>query len=201
MGKTRPRSARAVNAVALKRFAPWLVLAGLLTGTAVALRLEGRLWLSASGQVRLWVGDVWSSENSQQLFDPYSFTHVLHGLIFCGLIAWALPRSPLVWRLVLALGLESAWEILENTPFVVHRYRNETGAIGYQGDTVLNSLGDILACAAGLLIAWRLGWRWSLAIFVAVEIILLLSIRDSLVLNVLMLLVRMPAVKQWQLGH
>ncbi len=190
-----------MNAVALKRFAPWLAIAGLLAGTAIVLRLEGRLWLSASGQVRLWAGNVWSSENSQQLFDPYSFTHVLHGFILCGLTAWALPRWPLAWRLVLGLGLESAWEVFENTPFVINRYRNETGAIDYEGDTVLNSLGDILACAAGLLIAWRLGWRWSLAIFVAVEIILLLWIRDSLVLNVLMLLVRMPAVKQWQLGH
>ena len=184
-----------------KKLAPWLAIFAVVAATAIALRLEGRLWTSASGRLRLWVGDVWSAENSQQLLDPYSFTHLLHGFVFCWLAAWMVPRWPLVWRLVLAVGLESVWEVFENTPFVINRYRTETAAIGYQGDTVFNSLGDVLSCAVGFLIAWRLGWRWSLAVFVAVEIILLLWIRDSLVLGVLMLLVSLPAVKQWQLGH
>jgi hypothetical protein len=195
------QSGKALQMTNLKKLAPWLAVIAILALAAIVLRAEGRLWLSASGQIKLWVSDVWSSENSQQLLDPYSFTHLLHGFVFSWLTAWLVPRWPLPWRLVLTVGLETAWEMFENTPFVIDRYRSETGAIGYEGDTVLNSLGDILSCAVGMLIACRLGWRWSLAIFIAIEVVLLLWIRDCLLLNVLMLLVSLPAVKQWQMGH
>ncbi|HTU26306.1 MAG TPA: DUF2585 family protein [Pirellulales bacterium] len=172
----------------------------ILAATAIELHYQGRLWRSASGRLLLWVGDVWSSENSQQLFDPYSFTHVLHGFVLCGLAAWAVPRWPLAWRLCLAIALEAAWEIIENTPFIIDRYRQATIAAGYEGDTVINSLGDVLACGAGFLIAQRLGWRWSLAVFIAIELALLIWIRDSLLLNVLMLVYPFPQVKAWQMG-
>jgi Protein of unknown function (DUF2585) len=176
-------------------------MAGILLATAIELHLQGRLWTSASGRLRGWVGDVWSSETSQQFLDPYSFTHVLHGFVLCWLAAWAFPRWPLVWRLVLGVALESLWEIFENTQLVIDRYRQATAAIGYEGDTILNSLGDILSCAIGFGVAARLGWRWTLALFVAIEIALIISIRDSLVLNVLMLVCPLEAVKAWQMGH
>ncbi len=180
--------------------APWLAMAAILAATAIELHRQGRLWQSASGRLRVWEGNVWSSENSQQLLDPYSVTHVLHGFILCGLTAWALRRWPISWRLCLAIALESLWEMIENTKFVIDRYRQATAAVGYEGDTVVNSMGDILACGVGFLIAQRLGWRWSLAAFVAVEIVLLFWIRDSLVLNVLMLVFPLEQVKVWQMG-
>lgn len=181
--------------------APWLAMAAILTGTALELHHQGRLWRSASGRLLAWVGDVWSSENSQQLLDPYSATHVLHGFILCGLATLVFSRWPLAWRLCVAVAVESLWEMLENTQFVIDRYRHATAAVGYQGDTIINSVGDILSCGLGFLLAQRLGWRWSLAIFFAIEIVLIVSIRDSLTLNVLMLVCPLNRVKAWQMGN
>jgi hypothetical protein len=184
-----------------KKLAPWLAIGVILAATAAQLRWQGRLWTSASGHVRLWVGDAASRETSQQFLDPYSITHVLHGFILCALITWLLRRWPLAWQLAVAVLVESLWEILENSRTVIERYRQATIAIGYEGDTILNSIGDILSCAAGFWLASRLPWRWTLALLVATEIALLVWIRDSLALNVLMLLWPLPAVKNWQLGH
>jgi hypothetical protein len=168
---------------------------------AVALlRIEGRRWWCACGQPFLWAGDVWSPHNSQHLFDPYSFTHVLHGLVLCGLFAWALPRLAVPWRLCLVLGLEAAWEIVENSNFVIQRYREATVSLAYQGDTVANSLGDILCCGVGFVLARWLGLRGSLALFLVTEAVLLLWIRDDLALNVLMLIYPLESVKAWQAG-
>ena len=105
------------------------------------------------------------------------------------------------WRLVIALAAEAAWEILENTNAVIDRYRATTAFLGYHGDTVMNSLGDILCCGVGVWIARKLGWLRSLPIFVATEIILLFWIRDSLVLELIMLIHPIDAIKTWQLGH
>jgi hypothetical protein len=186
--------------IEIKKAAPWLAMAAILAATAIELHRQGRLWRSASGRLLLWVGDVWSSENSQQIFDPYSATHVLHGFILCGLAAWAIGRWPLAWRLTAAIALESLWEMFENTQFVIDRYRQATAAVGYEGDTVVNSLGDIFSCGVGFVVAQRLGWRWSLVIFVVTEIVLICWIRDSLLLNVLMLLFPLSGLKAWQTG-
>jgi hypothetical protein len=105
------------------------------------------------------------------------------------------------WRLVIALAAEAAWEILENTNTVIDRYRATTAFLGYHGDTVVNSIGDILCCGIGVLIARKLGWLRSLPIFIATEILLLFWIRDSLLLEILMLIYPLDAVRQWQLGH
>ena len=116
------------------------------------------------------------------------------------LAAWAVGQWPLAWRLCLSIAIESLWEMLENTQFVIDRYRQATAAVGYEGDTVVNSLFDILSCGVGFMVAQRLGWRWSLAVFVAVEIALMVWIRDSLLLNVLMLVYPLAGVKAWQTG-
>ena len=105
------------------------------------------------------------------------------------------------WRLVIVLAAEAAWEILENTNAVIDRYRATTAFLGYRGDTVVNSIGDIMCCGVGVLIARKLGWLRSLPIFIASEIVLLVWIRDSLLLEILMLIYPLDAVKQWQLGH
>ncbi len=180
---------------------PWLTVALIVAGAVLLLRGQGRLWFCACGYFLPWSSDAWSADNSQHLLDPYSFTHVLHGFMFWWLLAWALPRVSLSWRLCLAVALEAAWEVIENTNFVVERYREATQALGYRGDTVVNSLGDILMCALGFLLARRMGFRRSLALFVLTEVLLLVWIRDSLLLNILMLLYPLDAVKAWQAGH
>jgi hypothetical protein len=175
-------------------------MAALLIATALQLHSQGRLWRCSCGHIYLWAGDVWSSDNSQHLLDPYSFTHVLHGIVFFWLLAWTAPWLSFGWRLLIALAIEAAWEVGENTEFVIQRYRETTMALGYTGDTVVNSVGDILLCALGFYLAYRLGFRRSLALLVATEIVLLLWIRDSLILNVIMLVYPIEAIKLWQMG-
>jgi hypothetical protein len=147
----------------------------------------------------LWSGDTCSSNNSQHFLDPYSFTHVLHGILYFWLIALLLPRLRSTWQLWLAVTIASLWELFENSDFIIQRYREETAALGYQGDTVVNSLGDILCCVLGFMIARRLGLRRSVLAFVATEIVLLLWIRDSLLLEILMLVHPIGALKAWQM--
>ncbi|MGB7293739.1 MAG: DUF2585 family protein [Thermodesulfobacteriota bacterium] len=172
-----------------------------LVVTAFQLRNQVRFWFCSCGNFYLWSGDVWSSDNSQHLFDPYSFTHLLHGIIFFWVLVWIIPRLSLIWRLWLAISIEALWEVIENSDFVIERYREETAALGYQGDTIVNSLGDILICSVGFLFAYHLGIRRSLVLFVVTEVVLLLWIRDSLILNVLMLIYPIEGIKEWQAGH
>jgi hypothetical protein len=185
----------------MKKFGPWLAIIIVVVVTVYELHGQGRLWVCSCGTVRPWTGDIWSSENSQQFLDPYSFTHLLHGFIFCGLLAWIIPRLSVPSRLCLALSFEALWEIVENTNYMIERYRGVTAAIGYQGDTVLNSLGDIICFGVGFLLARRLGLRRSLAVFAITEIVLVIWIRDSLLLNVIMLIYPIQAIKIWQIDH
>lgn len=163
------------------------------------LRFQGRSLLCSCGYFAVWIGDWCSSNTSQQLLDPYSLTHVLHGFLFFWLIALLFRRMPRLWQVWLALLLESAWEVFENTSFVINKYRTETAALGYQGDTVVNSLGDLACALIGFLVARRLGVRWSLVVFVLVEAILIVWIHDSLVLQILMLVRPVEAIKLWQM--
>ena len=180
---------------------PWVAIFIVMAATAFQLHRQGRLWLCSCGRLLLWLGDAWSAETSQQFFDPYSFTHILHGFLFCGLLAWCVPRLPVVWRLWLAVSAEALWEVFENSEFVIRRYRETTAALGYSGDTVVNSLGDIVACALGFVLAQRLGWRRTILAFVVTELALIFWIRDSLLLNILMLLYPSDALRSWQMGH
>ena len=182
-----------------KNFWPWLAIVSAFVATAFLLRLEGRLWICACGKFLIWAGKVCSAENSQQLFDPYSFTHVLHGFMFFWLIAWLAPRLRPAWQLSLAIAVEALWEVFENTNFIIERYRSETAALGYNGDTVVNSFGDIFCCLIGFLIAQRLGFRRSLVVFLALELILIFWIKDSLLLEILMLVFPVDAIRAWQM--
>lgn len=177
---------------------PWLAVAGCVIAATVQLRLQGRPWLCDCERFVLWVGDARSTETSQQLLDPYSLTHVQHGLVLCWL-ALLLPQLSWAWRLCLAVAVECLWEVVENTDLVIQRYR-DTGALDYFGDTVVNSLGDIAMCVTGFCLARCLGFVRSLAVFVAVEVALIVWIRDSLLLSLLMLLFPIEAVEQWQSG-
>lgn len=188
----------------IKRFRAqnyWQVLAivASFAATALMLRLEGRLWFCACGSIQIWSGQICSANNSQHFLDPYSFTHVLHGFLFFWLIAWLLSRLRANWQLALAVAVEAGWEVFENTNFIIDRYRSETAALGYAGDTVVNSFGDILCCLIGFIVARRLGLRRSLVVFAILELVLIVWIKDSLLLEILMLVVPIDTVRAWQM--
>jgi hypothetical protein len=201
MEKT-PASLR-VTDPAQKHFPLHCIAAALIViATIVSLRLEGRIWWCKCHQPRVWVSNIHSEHCSQHLFDPYALTHVLHGVGFYAALALLFPRLIPRWRFILILALESAWEILENTPLIIDRYRAHTAALGYEGDSVVNSLGDILACLAGAWFARRTGWKWALALWITLELLLLFWIRDNLFLNIYMLLIPSESLKAWQAaGH
>ena len=121
--------------------------------------------------------------------------------MFCGLLTLLVRGLPTSWRLCIAITMEAAWELIENTDTVIQHYRAATASLGYQGDTVMNSLGDIMCCGLGFVIARRLGWLRSLVLFVIIEAVLLIWIRDSLLLEILMLVHPINAIKVWQVGH
>ena len=177
---------------------PWLAIVVILAGTALLLRSQGRSWWCSCDYLLLWSGDPWSSDNSQHLLDPYSFTHVLHGFVLCGLLALIVPRLSTVWQLWLAVSVEALWELVENSEYVIRRYREETAALGYHGDTIVNSFGDILVCGLGFVLARHLGFRRAFVLFVLTEIALAIWIRDNLTLNIVMLIHPIDAIKEWQ---
>jgi hypothetical protein len=187
--------------ILLRKYLDWAAILFAFFILAIILRSQGRLWFCECGRIFLWVGDAWSSDTSQHLFDPYSFTHVLHGFVFCWLITFVFSGLKIERQLLLAVVLESIWEILENSSFIIERYRETTAALGYFGDSIINSLGDVFACGIGFLFARSLGFTRSLIIFLLIEAVLIFWIRDSLLLNVLMLLYPIDAVRQWQTGH
>jgi hypothetical protein len=191
--------ARATIAMRVNRL-PIVVSGLILVVHPIVLRLEGRRWWCACGRPLLWSGNVHSSHNSQHLADPYSFSHVEHGILFYGLFTWLWPRMSVAWRFVLTLAVEAGWEILENTNSVIDRYRAATISLDYFGDSIGNSIGDVLSCVIGFYLARRIGFWPSLAIVVVTEIVMLFWIRDNLLLNIVMLLHPFDAVKQWQGG-
>jgi hypothetical protein len=172
----------------------------LLAATAMLLYLMGRPPICTCGAIDLWVGEPNSSRTSQMLSDWYSPSHIVHGfLFFAGL--WLVGRRwPLERRFLIALAIEAAWEIVENTPLIINRYREETAALGYTGDSVLNSMSDIAMMIGGFLVARRLPVWASVAIVLVLEIVPLFVIRDNLTLNVWMLLAPNEALKAWQSG-
>lgn len=167
---------------------------------ALILLAMGRTPWYRSGSIKLWTGDAWGPENSQQFTDPYTFTHLTHGALLYLLLHLVARTRPLRARAVLAVALESAWEVLENTDMVINRYRAATMALGYYGDSVLNSVGDILACTVGFALAAGLPARVTVALLIGLEVALMVWIRDSLLLNIVMLIHPIEAVRTWQLG-
>ena len=165
----------------------------------VLLRMQGRLFLCACGQFEIWTSETCSANNSQQLLDPYSLTHVVHGFLFFYLVVLVFSRLTRSWQFLLTLALEAAWEVFENSSFVIDRYRTATAALGYQGDTIVNSVGDLFCAVIGFLIARQIGIRRSLILFAVLELILILWIRDSFLLQLLMLVRPVETIKSWQM--
>ncbi|WP_286763300.1 MULTISPECIES: DUF2585 family protein [Rhodopirellula] len=180
----------------------WTVawIAGLIVvGMVLVLAGMGRRFWCECGSWVPWSWDIWTAHNSQHLIDPYFFSHVLHGVLFFWVLRWV-PRLNRTQCLLIALGLEASWEILENSPLIIKRYREATMAVGYTGDSIANSVTDLAACMLGYWFSSRFPWRWSVALFVASEILMLIMIRDNLLLNVLMLVSPIPAIQEWQSG-
>jgi hypothetical protein len=168
-----------------------------LAAAAAELAMGRSAWCPC-GHFALWHGVVQSDENSQQLTDWYSFSHVIHGFLFYGAAWLALRRAPVAARLFAAVLVESAWEVLENSAIIIDRYRAVTMAYGYSGDSVLNSMADIGCMAIGFLIARKLPWWGTVALAVFFELFTLWAIRDNLTLNVLMLVAPSAAIRAWQ---
>lgn len=178
-----------------------LAVLGVALGTAAILAAMGRIAWCGCGSWALWAGDIWSRHTSQHLLDPYSFSHYQHGLVFYLFLWWLLRGRVGGWgRGGLAILLEAGWEILENSPLVIERYRAGTISADYTGDAILNSLGDLVCCGAGYLTAACVPSWASVLLFLAIEGTMLALLRDSLLLNVLMLLAPSPAIRAWQQG-
>ncbi len=171
----------------------------ILAATAAFELWMGRQPLGPDHRFGLWSGNIWSSEQSQRLVDPYSFSHILHGLLFYAILWLAAGKMPVGYRFLLAVVIEAGWEVLENSPFIINRYRAVTISLGYEGDSVLNSLSDVLMMAAGFWLAWKLKPWHSFALFAAVEIGMLFWVRDNLTLNIIMLTYPIQAIKAWQM--
>ncbi|PDT41003.1 MULTISPECIES: DUF2585 domain-containing protein [Sinorhizobium] len=179
----------------------WLIAClGVVVIQILMQHLMGRLWICECGYVKLWEGVANSSGNSQHISDWYTPSHIIHGFLFYGLGFLLLRGKPLSARLLLATVIESAWEIVENTPMVINRYRSATISLDYFGDSILNSTMDTLAMAAGFLIASRLPVAVTVTIAIILELFTGWLIRDNLTLNVLMLVWPLDAVKAWQAG-
>lgn len=178
----------------------WAIIAATVGLIAAILLSMGRIFTCSCGTIKLWHGVVQSAENSQHLSDWYSFSHIIHGFLFFAVLAWAAPRLSLGLRLTLATIIEGAWEILENTPMIIDRYREATMALGYTGDAVINSLSDVAMMMIGFLIASRWGWKIWVPLAILFELFTLWMIRDNLTLNVLMLVSPVDAIKAWQAG-
>ncbi len=175
------------------------VAAVLLVVIAAAILLAmGRHPICTCGTVDLWVGVRDSPKTSQMLADWYSFSHIVHGLLFYAALWLVARRRPVEWRLVIALIVEASWEIVENTPMVIDRYRTATAALGYNGDSVLNSVSDILMMAVGFFLARKLPVWAAIGLLIVLELIPLYAIRDNLTLNIWMLLWPNQAVGAWQ---
>lgn len=172
--------------------------------TILILKAMGRPLISNSGTVKLWHSEVVSSENSQHLSDWYSFSHIVHGFLFFFILWLVSKKIPLVRKfsiaLVIAVVMESIWEIIENTDFIINRYREATIALDYFGDSITNSTADIFFMSLGFMMASRLSVIASLSIVVASEVMLAFVIRDNLALNIIMLIYPIDAIKEWQLG-
>jgi len=183
---------------ALRRPTPLLILLIVLALSVAILLAMGRPPICTCGTVELW-GRVGPTQ-SQMLADWYSPSHIVHGFLFYALLHWVFRRQPIELRFSVALFIEATWEIFENTPMVIDRYREATIALGYTGDSVLNSASDIAMMAVGFLAARRLPIWASLVVVAALEIVPLIAIRDNLTLNIWMLLAPSDAIRMWQAG-
>jgi len=159
---------------------------------------SGRSVFGPDGKFGWWESSIWSSASSQRVADAYSFSHIIHGMLFYGFLFWVARKLPLKYRFLIALIIEASWELLENSPIIINRYREATIALGYEGDSILNSVADVGMVAIGFAIA-RLSKFWaSVSLIIIMELGCLFWVRDNLTLNVIMLVSPIESIKTWQ---
>jgi len=179
---------------------PILVALAVFPLLAVLMWGMGRSPLGPDGTFGWWTSNIWGPQCSQRLADAYAFSHIIHGMAFYGLLWIFARRLSVPARYLIAVILEAGWELLENSPVIINRYRDATMALGYSGDSILNSTGDLLMMSLGFFLAWRLPvWLTVLAVLV-MEIACALWIRDNLTLNLIMLIHPVEAIKAWQMA-
>lgn len=181
-----------------RKYLPYFLTAAIILAAAAYLLWIGREPICKCGDIKLWHGQTMSSENSQHIADWYTPSHLLHGIIFYGLLWLFARRVPFGWRLVIATLIEAAWELVENSDAIIERYRAVTISLDYYGDSVLNSTADIIAMVVGFFLASRLPVWASVALVIGFELLTMWIIRDGLTLNVVMLLYPLDAIRDWQ---
>jgi Protein of unknown function (DUF2585) len=179
----------------------YYIAADILVLQILLLYMFGQPWVCECGVVKVWEGVVASVGNSQQVTDWYTFSHIIHGFIFYALARYFLPHLPIGTLFLAALVGEVAWELMENTPMVIQHYRQQALAVGYTGDSILNSVSDVLAMSLGFLFASRVRAAWVVGIALAFELFTGFMIRDNLTLNVINLAYPFPAIASWQQGN
>ncbi|MBI2463541.1 DUF2585 family protein [Candidatus Peregrinibacteria bacterium] len=182
----------------------WIIISviAILAITASIELSMGRLPWGPDGKIGLWEGNIWSSEQSQRFADPYTFSHMIHGMLFYAFLWLVAKRLPLKYRLITAFLLEAGWEILENSPLIINRYREVTISLGYVGDSVFNSLSDILMAGFGFFLAYKFPTWLIIVLIIIMEVGTLFWVRDNLTLNIIMLMYPIDAIKNWQsVGH
>lgn len=183
-------------------YLPWILMAAVLIWMTLQLWFLGRIWwCELDSPIYILTFDPISDHTSQHFFDPYTLTHLLHGFLFLWL-AQLLFRGKVgfAWLLLVAVFAEAVWEVVENSPMIIERYRQNTASLEYFGDSIANSAGDVIACIVGFIVAYKLKFWKSLAVFIVVEIFLILTIRDSLIINIILLIYPFEALKDWQIG-
>lgn len=179
----------------------FLSILAVIVVTAVIEYLMGRSGFCKCGVVSLWSGGIWSNQNSQQFADPYTFSHIIHGVLFYGILRFIFrDKISVMTALFIAVCFEAAWEIAENSSYVIERYREATISLDYYGDSIFNSISDIFAMMLGFFIAYKLPWKVTALVVIITEILLLFWIRDNLTLNIIMLIHPVEAIKVWQMG-
>ena len=179
----------------------FLILAAMIVGTGTILYGMGHPVICKCGDVKFWYFDAVSPENSQHIFDWYTPSHVIHGLLFYFVLWLLAPRLSFGTRLLLAVGIEATWEVVENTEFVINHYREVTISLDYYGDSVLNSVSDILFMVVGFLLAASLPVWITVLLAISLKLFVGVMIRDGLTLNVIMLLWPLDSIAQWQQGR
>lgn len=190
----------AVTMVPLRKFllSFWPYVLGVSVVVQIAaLAAMGVPWVCKCG-VKLWEGGILNGQTSQHVADWYTPSHMVHGMLFYALLRWVFPKWPMPYVLLGAAGMEIVWEIFENTPWVIHRYRTATAASDYSGDTILNSVSDVGFMLLGFVIAWKWPTKWIIALVIALELLALAMIRDNLLLQIMTFIWPIDAVVDWQ---